>query len=79
MPVQARIVGLTIDPNVLLSIRRNRIGMMGAKDFSVPLNYAGMQVCGSSCVCEASVERNCVTANSVHLLLTANRNQAMEV
>ena len=48
---QARIVGLTIDPNVLLSIRRNRIGMMGAKDFSVPLNYAGMQVCcGGVCV-----------------------------
>uniref|UniRef100_A0A7S3VUT2 Uncharacterized protein n=1 Tax=Dunaliella tertiolecta TaxID=3047 RepID=A0A7S3VUT2_DUNTE len=40
---QARIVGLTIDPNVLLSIRRNRIGMMGASDFSVPLSYAGMQ------------------------------------
>ena len=41
---KSRIVGLTIDPNVLLSIRRNRVGMMGMREFAMPLNYAGMQV-----------------------------------
>lgn len=43
---QTRVFGLTIDPSVLLTIRRNRVGMMGHKDFMVPLNYAGMQARG---------------------------------
>ncbi|KAL6758053.1 Kinase/pyrophosphorylase-domain-containing protein [Haematococcus lacustris] len=36
---QSRIVGLTIDPNVLMTIRRNRVGQMGLKDFGMPIDY----------------------------------------
>lgn len=43
---QDRIVGLIIDPGVLMSIRRNRVGLMGVggKDNAMSINYAELAV-----------------------------------
>ncbi len=34
----------TLPPQVLMSIRRNRVGQMGVRDFGMPIDYAEIQV-----------------------------------
>lgn len=65
---QSRIVGLTIDPQVLATIRRNRITMMGVSQAGAPIDYAEIVVRSSTGTAAArKVSGTCTDALTLHV------------